>query len=166
MTLQELPQRLQNCISNTAGECWVYTKKLNQDGYGRIYWNGRQTMLHRITYELHVGKINSRMEIDHLCRNRACCNPSHLEQVTHKVNMERGLKNGGKKFREMTHCKYGHPFDEKNTYWRKDMKRGRICRKCRNVSATKSHKKKKYLHCMGLNHEQIDVIKSRTGLSI
>jgi hypothetical protein len=110
-------------------------------------------------YNLLVGEVPKGLEIDHLCRKRECCNPEHLEVVTHKQNMQRAKwLNRPEKLR--THCKRGHPFDEKNTYWRKDMKWGRICRKCRNAAATKCHKRTR------LDHDQIAEIGKRMGTEL
>lgn len=137
----ELPEKLTRNIEVDQSGCWVWTAFRNHDGYGRRYWNGRQKFVHRIVYESLVGKVPPKMELDHLCRVRACCNPAHLEIVTHKQNMERGLHNGGRNNREKTHCINGHAFTEANTYWRTDMRHGRICRTCRNNASHKAHGK-------------------------
>lgn len=65
--------------------------KLNmQSGYGRVYINGKRVYAHRAAYERAFGKIPDGYQIDHLCRNRACINPQHLEAVTQKINILRG----------------------------------------------------------------------------
>lgn len=71
------------------GPCWIWTGHVNENGYGRIGYKRKVTGTHRLAYELLVGPIPEGMEPDHLCRERACCNPAHLEPVTHDENMRR-----------------------------------------------------------------------------
>lgn len=108
--------------------CWNWTGAQSR-GYGHFRANGCTVGAHRFSYELHVGPIPDGLELDHLCRNRACVNPAHLEAVTHRVNL---LRSNGvvAKHANQTHCENGHPFNEKNTYRRPDGS-SRDCRKCR-----------------------------------
>jgi hypothetical protein len=86
--------------------CWIWKGSLNPDGYPFF----SQKSVHRLSYQILVGPIPDGMEIDHLCRQRACVNPHHLEAVTHKVNVLRG--NGPTaKNAQKTHCPRGHPYD-------------------------------------------------------
>lgn len=104
----------QNVKRNKRG-CWVWQGKQNGQGYGRIGINYRVYMAHRVVYELYVGPIPKGKELDHLCRNRICVNPSHLEPVTRSVNLLRGV-NVGAYHRNKKFCRHGHPFNKKNTY--------------------------------------------------
>ena len=107
--------------------CWVAVGKgLNQDGYYRPKISGRLQMAHRLAYEVLIGPIPKGLELDHLCRNRACYNPWHLEPVTHKENVRRGTShNGGK-----THCPAGHEYNEENTHVGSAGRREcRVCKK-------------------------------------
>lgn len=78
--------------------CYLYTGSLNADGYGVIGLGRRDqgtTLVHRFMYALLRHPIPADMDLDHLCRHRACCNPFHLEPVTRLVNVRRGAGHGG-----------------------------------------------------------------------
>lgn len=88
-----------------SGECWLWTANKSSAGYGYCWVKGFGIPTHRVAYELFVGPIPEGLELDHLCENRHCCNPQHLEPVTHKENMRRWSE-------RMTHCRNGHSRDE------------------------------------------------------
>ncbi len=109
--------------------CWLW-QRTTTHGYGHKPVNGRYVRAHRWAYELLVGPIPEGLELDHLCRDRACINPAHLEPVTRRENAKRGsagLINAARQ-RAKTHCKNGHPFNEANT--RVNRKGYRECRAC------------------------------------
>lgn len=70
--------------------CWLWTDATSWNGYGRFYTGSRVMSAHRLSYELAVGPIPDGLQIDHLCRVRACVNPAHLEPVTLAENIRRG----------------------------------------------------------------------------
>ncbi len=96
------------------GECWKWRGSLGTTGYGHFsYRGGRYILAHRYAYELLVGPIPEGLHIDHLCRDRACVNPTHLEPVTVGENTRRGTASEVNRVRMLskTHCKHGHFYD-------------------------------------------------------
>lgn len=110
--------------------CWLWTGGKSR-GYGQIgIGNKRGKSAHRVMYESFRGAVPSGLELDHLCRVRACCNPFHLEAVSHAVNCQRGLPGGVILINaNAIACKYGHPLSGDNLYIYPSGKRG--CRQCR-----------------------------------
>lgn len=127
--VEKVPRTLLNRIVISEAEaCWEWTGSTNQN-YGIFEIKGKEIRIHRFIYELMVGPIPKELTIDHLCRNRRCVNPVHLEVVTRKENTLRGVGPTAINAKA-THCKYGHPFDKKNTRRAKCGSKGRVCRKC------------------------------------
>jgi hypothetical protein len=100
--------------------CWNYTGSINTYGYGRIGTAG-EIFVHRIAHTLWVGPIPDGLHIDHLCRNRACFNPAHLEPVTPAENSRRGAAS-------RTSCPKGHPWTPESTHINR--RGARVCRVC------------------------------------
>jgi len=141
---QLLMDRVQAKISpEPMSGCWLWTGYLaGGQGYGGIEIRGQQCLAHRVVYELLVGPIPEGLELDHLCRNRCCVNPDHLEAVTSKVNVLRGVGISAANAVK-THCVNGHEFTDENTY----LHRGhRHCRKCgREESRTRQRRNRQLL---------------------
>lgn len=112
------------------GNCWLWVGSCDPNGYGR-FWAGDRTprgnpmaaYAHRFAY----GTIPKELEISHLCEVRTCVRRSHLEATSHKKNVHYGNGYLAKKAAQ-THCLRGHPFDEANTYIRKNGTR--MCKAC------------------------------------
>ena len=131
--------RIQERITVTAAGCWEYPCR-NGSGYGVIGLGGRggkTARTHRVVYEALVGPIPEGLDIDHLCRNRSCCNPQHLEPVTRQVNAQRGLRKT-----EQTHCKQGHALSGNNL---KITEKQRICLTCARTNSRESHRRRRAL---------------------
>lgn len=118
-------------VVEQADGCWLWTAQLHNQGHGRFRLPDRHVYAHRWAYEFLVGPVPEGMELDHLCRVRACVNPAHLEPVTHRENVLRGVSPAALHAAK-THCPKGHAFDEANTYV--TAARSRQCRECRRAS--------------------------------
>lgn len=117
--------------------CWIWQGVISTGGYGRYYWQGRERQAHRIAYELLIGPIPEGLHIDHLCRTRACVDPSHMEPVTPGENVRRGEAPMIVRSRA-SHCQKGHEFTPENCRF---TKLGyRKCRTCDNAAAARMQK--------------------------
>ena len=111
--------------------CHEWIASRNNNGYGTFaVGGGRSTVAHRWSYEYHVGPIPDGLDLDHLCRNRACVNPDHLEPVTTSTNLHRAVGMGQANARK-THCPMGHPYAGDNLYIPPCRPNNRMCRACR-----------------------------------
>jgi HNH endonuclease len=86
--LAKLPEKIRNRILVDQSDCWLWQGAISS-GYGQMKNPLGSTLVHRIVYELLIGPIPERLDIDHLCRRRHCCNPAHLEPVTRSINCKR-----------------------------------------------------------------------------
>lgn len=118
------------------GECLIWFRTKTSAGYGNVRFGGKTHTAHRLAYELTNGPVPKGMELDHLCRNRLCIDPTHLEPVTRRENILRGEGPTARHARQ-THCSRGHEFTPENTY-RRPGHNIRTCRTCqRERQATK-----------------------------
>jgi hypothetical protein len=122
----------------TIGEsgCWIFEGQ-RRDGYGQI-WVGSRTdgtrrvrKAHEVAYESLIGPVPDGLVLDHLCRNRACVNPEHLEPTTQADNLARSLLVPSTRNARKSACPKGHPYDDENTYVDRHGKR--YCRACRRL---------------------------------
>lgn len=116
-----------NCVVQPgplATPCKVWQGVKSARGYGRVHYMGKKCQVHRVAYELARGPIPLGLELDHLCSNRACCAPEHLEPVTHEENVRRGSR------AQKTLCSKGHPLDRVNA-----TSGSRYCSTCQRAHA-------------------------------
>lgn len=114
-----------------SGDCWSWTGAKNDRGYGQIRVDGRIVYAHRFSYQVHLGSIPDSLQIDHLCRNRSCVRPDHLEPVTSAENTRRGEP------ASRTQCPRGHAYDEANT-GRSARTGRRFCKACHSFFASRT----------------------------
>jgi hypothetical protein len=109
--------------------CLLFVGARSTEGYGRLFVEGKLWQAHRWLLERALGcPIPADLDVDHLCGNRACVRPAHLEIVTRSENLRRGYARRERVHK--THCPHGHPYDEANTYlWRGK----RNCKRCLNA---------------------------------
>ncbi len=128
------------------GQCWEWQGNTKSNGYGNVptYANDhlgyiwrRTEVAHRLAYMFSVGPIAAGQHIDHLCRNRICVKPEHLEQVSPAENLRRAPPK-----RKQTHCRHGHELVDPNLYYSQSPS-GNSIRKCRACSRIRD--KQRYL---------------------
>lgn len=121
--------------------CWLWLGYRCAGDYGRFHISGKQSkMAHAVAYEMAGKEIPYGKELDHLCRVRCCVNPDHLEPVTHRENIRRGMVSASNSLRgkAVTQCPQGHLYSEENTVLKKHRIRGveynlRECRECNRL---------------------------------
>lgn len=112
--------------------CWGWAGTVDRWGYGTLWDNGRSVKATRFSYQRFIGPIPDGLVLDHLCRNPNCVNPSHLEAVTDKENVLRGVGPTAKNARK-SHCLRGHELAGENLYLRRDGTR--LCLPCQRTKA-------------------------------
>ena len=118
--------------------CFVLTSHRKVDGYGTFRLYGRLHLAHRAVWLDMVGQIPEDMHLDHLCRNRACINPDHMEVVTPKENTLRGMSPAAAAARQ-THCSKGHEYTPETTRWTRGHRLCGICQPAKQKASEAPH---------------------------
>ena len=113
-------------VADLSTRCWNWTGAVSAGSYGSIYYEGRMQKAHRVMWRLERGEIPDGLDLDHLCRNRLCVNPAHLEPVTRSENLRRSPLMD--RHSHLTHCLRGHEFTADNT--RINRSGHRVCKIC------------------------------------
>jgi len=129
---QDTLERFVSYVDVCESGCWEWTRALDRKGYGQFYLGSAMTGAHRASWQLLVGPIPVGLQIDHLCRNRRCVNPDHLEPVTVAENVSRSHAATGRG-RAAAHCVHGHEFTQDNVFLKTD-RSGRTRRACRECN--------------------------------
>lgn len=179
---EHLLARVQRSVTVVESGCWEWKDCTNEHGYGlfrlAIKGEDHNVKAHRMAYIGAKGPIPDELSLDHLCRNRKCCNPDHLEPVTHQENCLRGVSPHAMNAQK-THCANGHEFTPENTYFLKSKPgrlNGRACRICTLEAARQkriqNHKPPTYENCKRgpdhhnakLNESDVILIRSLQGI--
>ena len=110
------------------GDCVIWTGCTIPQGYGQIYLptnTGRMQLVHRVMYKLHYGSLDDTLQLDHICRNRICVNPGHLEPVSQSVNMKRAYRDNPRP--KPIYCRKGHEYTDSSTIHNHGTRQCRIC---------------------------------------
>lgn len=135
------PDKRHKFISNVKvifGSCWEWTGTKRTNGYGSFYAKNKQTQAHRAMYAWVVGPIPIGDVVHHICDNKGCVNPDHLQLMSHSIHTS--IHHGPSHNANKTHCKKGHPFSDENTIImlrENGTFRGRKCRVCTNARQRK-----------------------------
>ena len=142
------------------GGCWPWAGSLRSYGYGQFsISHSVNAFAHRVAYEILVGPIPAGLTLDHLCRNRRCVNPAHLEPVTMRENILRGTSFSAQAARR-THCPFGHPYDGVvvETFAAHAQ---RICTRCK-AAATRRYRAKNRVRLNAVALQRYHASKSKT----
>ncbi|NUP33639.1 MAG: HNH endonuclease [Streptomycetaceae bacterium] len=131
-----LTQVLDRCVETDEG-CWLYTGRLLPNGYGVVSESRKTVYVHRLTFGYFKADIPDGLVIDHLCRNRACCNPEHLDAVTQRVNVHRGDSHVAQQAKKRK-CIRGHDLSGDNVRVSRSGKREcKTCHRARQLDRTR-----------------------------
>lgn len=133
MQKRSVEDRFWSKVEKTDG-CWVWRGTLTKTGHGHFWLEGRMVRAHRLSYTMLVGEIPNGLSLDHLCRDKLCVNPAHLEAVPQIENVLRGAGPTAENAKKEV-CKNGHPLSGRNLKLKPQNGRPhRYCRECLNAT--------------------------------
>ena len=136
---QQIQGRIEAKVVVTDAGCWEWLGTRSKSGYASISIFGVSRRAHRVLYEIVVGAIPDGLQLDHLCRVRHCVNPVHLEPVTPRENVLRGVGPSAQAAAR-EECIHGHAYTPENTYvWRGH----RACRECRRLTLRRRYARRR-----------------------
>lgn len=161
---QPLRKRFESKLIYAESGCWEWKgAHFKATGYAMFSIRNprdgtwQPTVAHRVSYELYIGPIPDGLQVDHLCRNRGCVNPDHLEAVTQQVNLSRGMSPAAISVRE-NRCQRGHEFTPENTIIRPNRPGKRECRECvRARDRIRNKTEKRRAHWRALYRRRKDI---------
>ena len=128
--------------------CWWWTGSADKRGYGHFFpMRGQCEMAHRVAFMLYKGPIGDGLQVHHVCENKSCVNPEHLEAVTPRVNLL-ASNTVNKRNAAKTQCPRGHPLSGENLVL--EVRRSgliRTCRECKRVQLRESRARRKGISC-------------------
>lgn len=140
--LARIDRKIRVVDQGTHESCWEWLGAITDRGYGRVHHNGRPRKAHRVTYELLRGPIPDGLVIDHLCRNRLCVNPRHLDAVSIAENNRRGARSTASGLLiPLDKCVNGHDYTPENTVWRGGARKG--CKECARARSASHYREKR-----------------------
>lgn len=120
--------RFQSKVDVAPSGCWLWNGPLDKDGYGTFYLRRRGRRAHRVGWFLLNGPIPEQMVVNHVCKQRSCVNPQHLQIVTPRENSLRDSQSPAAVNARKTHCPKGHPYDR--VHGSGGGKKQRVCSEC------------------------------------
>lgn len=126
---------------DTSKDCWEWQSTLTKDGYGKVWWKGKQFSAHKVSWYLHFGEYpSSEAMVCHHCDNPKCVNPDHLYLGDQYTNQQDAVKRLRHKEARKNYCKNGHEFTLANIYFWRNHRYCRACRYLRNLYRNKNAK--------------------------